>query len=626
MSLSVRDPAAVSTPGASCRLDISGMDCADCAKTIEASLASMPGVRAATVNFARGAAEVTFDDGTVDPGALVGRVRALGYTVTTPAPAADRWVFDVVGMDCGDCARTVEAGIARLAGVATASVNFGTATLTVTPADGALNRETVVAAVERAGYAARPRGTETVTDPAWWRRRRVVETAVAAGLWLIGFGVEQAGAPRLASAVPFLLAMIVAGHPVARAGWFALKARRADMNLLMATAAIGAVAIGKWDEGSSVLILFAIGLTLQTLTIDRTRRAIQALVRLAPAEATVKRVSGEVRVPVAEVTVGETVIVRPGERVPVDGAILSGQSAVDQSSITGESIPVEVGPEAGVFAGSINGDGLLEVRSTKPASDTTLARMVHLVEEAQASKAPAQAFVDRFAAIYTPIVVGAALLLATLVPLLMGDFRGWIFKALVLLVVACPCALVISTPVALVAAIGSASRRGVLFKGGAAIEALAAVTSVAFDKTGTLTAGRPAVTQVLTTGPLTADEVLARAAAVDQYATHPIALGIVRAARERGLGIPVATAAQNLPGRGAQAVIAGVTVRVGSRRVFPALDAPAHRMLTALEEADMTSVVVGTDAGIDGSSRLPIRFARPAPGPSGRWPGSGCGP
>ena len=212
--------------------------------------------------------------------------------------------------------------------------------------------------------------------------------------------------------------------------------------------------------------------------------------------------------PVDAVSVGDVVRVRPGERLPVDGMVAAGQSAVDQAPITGESIPVEVQPGTAVFAGSVNGEGTLDVRATKPAHDTTLARIIALVEEAQASKAPAQAFVDRFAAVYTPLVILGALLVAVVPPLIVGDWGAWVYKALVLLVIACPCALVISTPVALVAAIGAASRRGVLFKGGAALEALAAVRVVAFDKTGTLTAGRPAVVAVHTCDGATEAEVL----------------------------------------------------------------------------------------------------------------------
>ncbi|MEJ7762864.1 MAG: heavy metal translocating P-type ATPase [Thermomicrobiales bacterium] len=608
----------VSSASARCRLDVTGMDCGDCAKTIEASLASLPGVETATVNFARGTADVAYDDATTDRPALVDRVKSLGYDVRDESPPASAgWLFDVGGMDCGDCAKSIEAGVRQIPGLSSATISFATGTLTVAPADDRLTHEAVIVAVEKAGYRATTRDpSAAATDSVprrWWRSRRVIETSFAAVLWLVGFGLERAGAPLAASAIPFLAAMVLAGYPVARAGWYSVKVRRADMNLLMTIAAVGAVAIGRWDEGSSVLILFAIGLTLQNLTLERTRRAIQALVTLTPAEATVTREGNEQRVPVAQVAVGELVLVRPGERVPVDGVVEAGRSSVDQATITGESIPVDVGPDGPVFAGSINGDGALDVRTTKLANDTTLARIIHLVEEAQASRAPAQAFVDRFAAVYTPIVIVAAILIATAVPLVVGDFRDWVFKALVLLVVACPCALVISTPVALVAAIGSASRRGVLFKGGAAIEALAAVRAVAFDKTGTLTAGKPAVTNVLPTGRRTAEEVLARAAAVERLASHPLARAIVEAARAGDLALPNATEARSMPGRGARATVDGEVVLVGSRRLFDTVPSDIGQLLLADERDGKTAILVGTSLGIEGiiSVADPLREQSP---------------
>jgi len=588
---------------------ITGMDCGDCAKTIEASLASMPGVHASTVSFARGTADVTFDPAAIELGAVRQRVTALGYGIqetpsSSPPPIGDFWVFDLTGMDCGDCAKTIESSVRRLPGVASAAVNFSGGTLSVTPGADQLTQEAILASVAQAGYRATLRlgpGAAPSSDTLpWWRQRRVIEIALASLLWMSGFVIEQASAPRLWSALPFLGAMVLAGYPVARAGWYGVKAHRADMNVLMTVAAVGAVAIGRWDEGSSVLILFAIGLTLQNLTIERTRRAIQALVKLVPAEATVQRQETKVRVPIADVAVGEVVFVLPGERIPVDGQIVDGRSAVDQASITGESIPVEVEIDSKVFASSINGDGALEIRSTKLAEDTTLAHIIHMVEEAQASKAPAQAFIDRFAAIYTPIVIVVAILLASVVPLIFGDFEEWLFKALVLLVVACPCALVISTPVALVAAIGSASRRGVLFKGGAAIEALATVRTVAFDKTGTLTMGHPAVTKIIPLGTIDAPALLVRAAAVEQYSSHPIARAITEEATKTGLVLPVAHNAQGLPGRGAQAIIDGDVVLVGSRRLFGDMSDDIALVMLTREQEGQTTILVGTKNRIDG--------------------------
>ncbi len=566
---------ATETAPVSCELRVTGMDCGDCAQTVAKSLRTLPGVSDADVNFMKGTAAVVYDPEVVTPDIMTRRITSLGYGVETPPPVVTLvdgpWTFDVTGMDCGDCAKTVQAGVLKLPGVRAAAVNFGTGTLVVTPDAATLTPDTVVRAVTQAGYSAVMRGGTAPIAAAptpWWRQRRVIEVAAAALLWIVGFTLEHLGLPRVASAVPYIAGMVLSGYPIARAGWFALKARRADMNLLMTIAAVGAVAIGQWDEGASVLILFSVGTMLQALTIERTRRALAGLLALTPQEATVIYDDHEHRVAVAQVGVGDLVRVRPGERLPVDGVVIAGISAVDQAPITGESVPVEVEIESHVFAGSINGDGTLEIRTTKPANDTTLAHIIALVEEAQASKAPAQAFVDRFAAVYTPLVIVGALLVAVVPPLFVGDWWGWVYKALVLLVVACPCALVISTPVALVAAIGAGSRRGILFKGGAAIEALAAVRGVAFDKTGTLTVGRPAVTAVHGCNGATETDVLAVAAALEGQSEHPLARAVVAAARDKHLALPSISGFTAVPGRGGNGIVNGCPASVGSVRWF----------------------------------------------------------
>jgi len=561
-----------------CQLRVTGMDCGDCAKTVEQSLRTLPGVAETAVNFVRGTADVTYDPARADVATFTRRIAALGYGVETPPAAAPdsetTWTFAVSGMDCGDCAKTVQVGVARLPGVREARVNFAVGTLVVAAAPTATTPETIIHAVAEAGYGATLRGAPAApaAHAGWWRQRRVRELAVAALLWLIGFAIERAGAPRVASAAPFIAGMLLSGYPIARAGGFALRARRADMNLLMTVAAVGAVAIGQWDEGASVLILFGIGTLLQAMTVERTRREIAGMLAIAPAEANLLRDDHEHRVPVAQITVGDRVRVRPGERLPVDGVVVAGQSAVDQAPITGESVPVEVQAGVAVFAGSVNGEGTIEVRATKPAHDTTLARIVALVEEAQASKAPAQAFVDRFAAVYTPLVILGALVIAVVPPLLAGDWGGWIYKSLVLLVIACPCALVISTPVALVAAIGAASRRGVLFKGGLALESLAAVRAVAFDKTGTLTVGRPTVIAVHTCDGEAEADVLRVAAALEQQSEHPLARAVVAYGRSRGRehGALSAVVADYhaVPGRGGTGSVDGAPASVGSVRWF----------------------------------------------------------
>lgn len=511
------------------------------------------------------------------------------------SPTAESWLFDLTGMDCGDCARTIEAGVRRLPGVNDAQVNFGSATLRVVPDQTLLTPGLIISAVSQAGYRAQPRSSRATSDARWWRERRLIEIAVGGLLWCAGFAIERSGFSTLAFAVPYLAAMVVAGYPVARAALFSLRARRADMNLLMTVAAAGAIPLGDWEEGASVLVLFAIGLLLQSRTIDRTRKAIQALERLAPDEANVRRGGHEIRLPVTAVDVGDVVVVRPGERVPIDGDVVNGASEIDQSAITGESVPVIVEGGDTVFAGSMNGSGAIDVQATSTIEHSAVSGIVRMVETAQSSRAPAQAAVDRFAAIYTPAVVTGAFLIAMGGALVTGETRDWIFRGLVLLVVACPCALVISTPVALVSAIGSAARKGVMFKSGLALEALASVKTFAFDKTGTLTQGRPLVTGVVSLGWQDQGEVLALAAAIESGANHPIARAIVAAANERNICIPEASQFRSIPGRGASGTVDDVVISVGSPRNRGDLPDDLRARLTERESEGEAVILVDAD-------------------------------
>ena len=365
-------------------------------------------------------------------------------------------------------------------------------------------------------------------------------------------------------------------QPIARAGWGALRAtRRPDMNALMTVAVIGALALGEYAESSVVVFLFSLGELLEALTMDRARGAVRALMALRPPEATRRTPQGEERVPVEALAVGDLVLIRPGERIPADGRVREGHSAVDQSPITGESLPVEKGVGDEVYAGTVNGPGALTVEVTRPASDSTLARIIHLVEEAQERRAPSQRLVDRFAAVYTPAVVAGAALVATVPPLLgLGGLADWLYRALVLLVIACPCALVISTPVAVVSGLAAAARAGILIKGGLHLEELARLRAVALDKTGTLTVGEPRLVggqcaNHVGESPQECPEcldLLAKAAAVEARSGHPLARAVVRAAQELGVADRYGPAqrVESQPGRGVQGEVAGHAVRVGS--------------------------------------------------------------
>lgn len=434
-----------------------------------------------------------------------------------------------------------------------------------------------------------------------WNLARTVVSGAAIALAFLG---ERLGLPETTTIALFALAIATGGYGNARRAVYSLPSLDLNISVLMTVAVLGAVAIGEWAEGASVAFLYSVSELLQARTLARTRRSIRQLIDLAPTTARVLRPAGEVYVPVEEVGVGDVVVIRPGEKIALDGVIRSGQSALDEAAITGEAVPVEKGPGSEVFAGTLNTYGALEVTVTKPASDTTLARIVHMVEEAQVRRAPSQAFVDRFAAIYTPIVLVLAGIIALVPPWLFGgDWGPWIYRGLALLVVSCPCALVVSTPVAIVSAISNAARHGVLIKGGLYLESLGTVRAVAFDKTGTLTRGRPEVQDVVPLDGLAADDLLRLAASVESRSEHPAARAVVRAARARNLPLAPAEGFAALPGRGAQGVVAGHLLYVGSPRLFAELglhsaevDAAARR----LEAEGKTVLLVGTAEGVLG--------------------------
>jgi Zn2+/Cd2+-exporting ATPase len=375
--------------------------------------------------------------------------------------------------------------------------------------------------------------------------------------WLVGGSASQLGSLLYAAAY------VAGGTGSAVTAWAALRRGRIDVNVLMLVAAAGAAMLGAWAEGSVLLFLFSLSNAMEFYALGRTRRAIRALVGLRPAVAMVRR-DGETRVVSADdLRIGDIMIVRPAERLAADGVVSQGESSIDQASITGESIPADVAPGSTVFAGTINQRGGLEVRVTKDPEDTTLARIIALVEEAQAAQVPAQRLIDRFGQIYAVvIIVGSALAYGVMVALGIAGGSA-LYRAITLLVVASPCAIVISTPAAILSAIANGARQGILFKGGAHLEVLAGVDTVAFDKTGTLTMGRPIVTDVV---PLGGDEdrLLATAASLEQRSEHALAEAVVAACRERGIRTASAESFESVTGRGVRGRIDGTVVRVGS--------------------------------------------------------------
>jgi Cd2+/Zn2+-exporting ATPase len=515
-----------------------------------------------------------------------------------PLDGAERTVIRVEGMDCASCAATVEKRVATLPGMHRAVVNFAAGRLDAEH-DPGLPLEEIERAVRDAGYGVGR--TEEVERTPFWRTRRAISVFTSALLFALGLALGLLGAPEVTRVGAYAAAIVVGGLPIFRAALAGLRARHLDMNVLMSAATIGAVGIGEWAEAASVVVLFAAGNALQVYAIDRTRGAVRALVRLAPDEVLVRRGSAEVEVPADEVGVGETVIVRPGERLAVDGEVLEGASAVDEAPVTGESVPVEKGSGDAVYSGTLNGSGGLLVRATKRAGDSTLQKIVRLVEEAQAKKAPAEQFVDRFSRVYTPLVVAVAIVLAIAPPLLGGSFGEWFYRALALLIIACPCALVISTPVTVVSGIGAASRRGILVKGGAALEAAGRLKALAFDKTGTLTEGRPVVSRVVALDGHDEAEAVRLAAALERRSEHPLAHAILAAAERYGMNsLPPVAGFRSVAGRGAEGEVGGRRYAIGSPRLFAEAGVALDVAKAALEEVGRegeTPVVLGDEEG-----------------------------
>ncbi len=424
---------------------------------------------------------------------------------------------------------------------------------------------------------------------------------------LAAIGSEGAG---LAEAVPWPARLIYVGAVatglwvVAPKAWYALRSFRPDMNLLMTIAVAGAIAIGEWFEAATVSSLFALSLALEAWSVGRARRAVAALMRLAPDVVRVRTEAGaEVEVDPADVEPGTLFVVRPGERIGLDGRVHAGRTDVDQAPITGESMPVDKEVGAEVFAGTINGSGAIEVVSTRAVGETTLARIVRQVADSQANRSQSERFVERFARVYTPAILALAIVVAIVPPLLGGSWGDWTYRALVLLVIGCPCALVISTPVAIVASLAASARHGVLLKGGRVAELPARLAVVAMDKTGTLTHGRPRVVEVVPLGEHDEQALLARAAALERLSTHPIATAIVARADEIGVGAMPATDVVARVGKGVEGRIGGRLFWLGSHRWLEERQQETpdvHDRLEALSAAGRSVVVVGNESHVCG--------------------------
>ena len=533
--------------------------------------------------------------------------------------------YRVAGMDCAEeiAALRREAGPV-VGGEARLGFDLLRGRMTVAADETTVSDGAILAAVRRAGLVAEPWLSESDRSGgagARLRQRRLLSTVVAGAATAAGFILHTIVAGNLGAAlgrdtagseaaVPLLarlaysIAVLSGLLTVAPKAWLALRRLRPDMNLLMTIAVAGAIAIGDWFEAATVAFLFALSLALEAWSIGRARRAIAGLLDLVPPSARLVTAQGEREVHPSEVPVGARIAVRPGERLALDGRVVAGRSTLDQAPITGESRPVGKEPGDEVFAGSINGPGALEIETSAPAEATMLARILRLVEEAQARRSPAERWVDRFAAIYTPVVFAAAFAVALLPPLVAGgSFREWGYRALVLLVIGCPCALVVSTPVAIVAGLAAAARHGVLIKGGAFLEIPARLRAFAFDKTGTLTHGRPRVLEIVPLSGHDEREVLERLAALEAHSEHPLAAALRDYTATLGIAVPAAEEFRALEGKGVSGTVGGRPFWAGSHRFLEerGQETPeVHARLEAMSRAGQTAVVVGNASHVCG--------------------------
>jgi len=506
-------------------------------------------------------------------------------------------VFQVDGITCLDCAQGFEKVIRGLPGVSKATLNMMTGKLIV---EGIADLPTIQSLGRQEGYTIhlilqrqplQPRGMKKNS----WELRR----AVLSGLSLVvAYGLEKSGAFGVPFLPFYILAMVLGGWSNFRKAARALPHLNFTMSVLMSIAVIGALAIGQYEEGATVAFLYSISELLELWTMETARRSIRQLMDIAPKTARLLQAGIEIEIPVEQVSIDDILVIRPGEKIALDGEIVKGASAINQSAITGESVPVEKGPGEEVFAGTLNTYGTLEIQVTKLVQDTTIAKIIHMVEEAQTKRAPSQAFVEKFAAVYTPLVMALAVGILFIPPLFLGyEWTPWIYRSLTLLVVACPCALVVSTPVAIVSAISNAAQNGVLIKGGIFMEEVGSLNAIAFDKTGTLTKGELVVTDIVPVDPMDEDRLLELTANLEARSEHPLAKAILKAARQRGYQANQVEEFTALPGRGIRGKIDKEMVYLGNVRLFSEMGVSLEsvmKIVDRLQGEGKTIMIMGT--------------------------------
>ncbi|WP_138860300.1 heavy metal translocating P-type ATPase [Exiguobacterium mexicanum] len=522
--------------------------------------------------------------------------------------------YRVQGFTCANCAGKFEKNVKQLSGVEDAKVNFGASKIvvygnaTIEELEKAGAFENLKVTPEKsARQASQEVKEDTKEDKVPFYKKH--STLLFASL-LIAFGyLSQSvnGEENLVTTLLFLASMLIGGLSLFKVGLQNLFRFEFDMKTLMTVAVIGGAIIGEWGEVAIVVILFAISEALERFSMDKARQSIRSLMDIAPKEALVRRNGQEMMIHVDDIAIGDIMIVKPGQKIAMDGTVVSGYSAVNQAAITGESVPVAKTVDDEVFAGTLNEEGLLEVKITKLVEDTTIAKIIHLVEEAQGERAPSQAFVEKFAKYYTPVIMVIAALVAIVPPLFFdGSWETWIYQGLAVLVVGCPCALVISTPISIVSAIGNAAKKGVLIKGGIYLEEMGALKAIAFDKTGTLTKGVPVVTDFnVLNKQANEKELLSIITALEYRSQHPLASAIMKKAEAENINYSDVQVEDfsSITGKGIKGIVNGTTYYIGSPKLFKELltndfDKDLEQNVTTLQNQGKTAMIIGTEKEI----------------------------
>nr|WP_144513294.1 MULTISPECIES: heavy metal translocating P-type ATPase [Bacillaceae] len=599
---------------------VEGFSCANCAGKFERNVKELPGVQDAKVNF--GASKISvYGEVTVEELEKAGAFENLKVASEKPKrqqqlskipmPTDGDTVYRVEGFSCANCAGKFERNVKEIPGVQDAKVNFGASKISVTG-------EASIEELEKAGAFENlkvsintPSYASTTSEKGKVPTEKKVpfykkhSTLLYAVLFIVFGYLSQFvnGEDNLITSLLFVASIVIGGFSLFKVGFQNLTRFDFDMKTLMTVAVIGAAIIGEWAEASVVVILFAISEALERYSMDKARQSIRSLMDIAPKEALVRRNGQEIMIHVEDIAIGDIMIVKPGQKIAMDGMVVSGYSAVNQAAITGESVPVAKTIHDEVFAGTLNEEGLLEVKITKLVEDTTISKIIHLVEEAQGERAPAQAFVDKFAKYYTPIIMVIAALVAVVPPLLFdGGWETWIYQGLSVLVVGCPCALVISTPISIVSAIGNAAKKGVLIKGGIYLEEMGALKAIAFDKTGTLTKGVPVVTDFNVLNNKTDEkELLSIVTALEYRSQHPLASAIMKKAEEVNISYSnvVVEDFSSITGKGITGKVNGTSYYIGSPKLFKELtisnfDKNLEETVTILQNQGKTAMVIGT--------------------------------